>query len=71
MFPWNKPKPEPRKITKDEVTNIWLEGFRVGFEKAFSLMPEMQQDLRKRIESQAIEETLKRLNRGDLLPPSK
>lgn len=66
-----KKKPEPRKITKDEVTNIWLEGFRIGFDKAWSLMPEMSLEIRKKIENQAISDTLKRLNHGDLLPPSK
>lgn len=60
------PKGEPRKPTKDESTNIWLEGFRSGFEKAWELMPELREEMRKRIESQAIEETLKRLN-GNLL----
>lgn len=58
---------KPRKLTKDEATNIWLEGFRAGFDKAFDLLPEMSQEIRKKIESQAINDTLKRLN-GNLLP---
>ena len=68
MF-WKR-KVEPRKLSKDEVTNIWLEGFRTGFDKAFELLPEMQLEIRKKIESQAISETLKRLNNGNLLPKS-
>jgi len=67
MWPFKK-KVGPRKLTNDEATNIWLEGFRCGFEKAYDLLPEMSINIREKIEEKAISETLKRLNNGNLLP---
>lgn len=57
---------EPKKVTTDEATAIWLEGFHAGFDKCWALLPEMSADIRKRIESQAINDTLKRLNGNSL-----
>lgn len=57
---------EIKKITTEEATAIWLEGFRAGFDKCLALLPEMSADIRKRIESQAINDTLKRLNGNSL-----
>lgn len=56
-----------KKVSKDEAVNLWFDGFRAGFDKAFSCMPEMQEEIRKKLESKTIKETLERLNRGDLL----
>ena len=63
-----KPVEKVIKVNKDEATDIWLEGFRAGFDKAWTMIPEIRDDIRRKIESQAINETLRRLNRGDLLP---
>lgn len=65
-WPFAKIKNVPIHVSKDEATTLWLDGFKEGFSKAWDFMPEASKDVRQKIESRAIDETLRRLN-GNLL----
>lgn len=54
-------------INKVTLTEAWLDGFRIGFDKGWESSKGDLEEIRNRIKTEAINETLKRLNNGNLL----
>lgn len=54
-------------INKVTLTEAWLDGFRIGFDKGWESSKGDLEEIRVRIRTDAINETLKRLNNGNLL----